>query len=253
MNYLLRNICALCCVVALCAWQVSPAQNVKKCSGSVSSTERTIPVNSKWTSVLTSSLANQQVRHWLFQRIDNKHKTRHWCHCNLNLLHFFTGQKYECARKWNVYCVSLHWLFDSIEKGFCQDESRYTVACNTSKSTRLHTSTPTGTNKKEGELERQHACLSQFWFLLYSLLVYIFYSKEYVFLDGPSFLGLSHISINASIAVNDTALTNDTISRLEIPDPIDSLDLTICPADDILDGCKVSNGKFSIMKINLLI
>lgn len=48
------------------------------------------------------------------------------------------------------------------------------------------------------------------------------------------------------MAVNDTALTNDTISRLEIPDPIDSLDLTICPADDILDGCKVSEGKFTI-------
>ncbi|CAG14479.1 unnamed protein product, partial [Tetraodon nigroviridis] len=117
-----------------------------------------------------------------------------------------TGQKYECARKWNVYCVSLHWLFDSIEKGFCQDESRYTVVRNTSKSTRPHTSTPTGTNKKE---------------------------------DGPSLLGLSHISINASMAVNDTALTNDTISRLEPPDPIESLDLTVCPADDILDGCKL--------------
>lgn len=51
-----------------------------------------------------------------------------------------------------MYCVSLHWLFDSIEKGFCQDESRYTVERNTSKSTRPHTSTPTGTNK-EGELQ----------------------------------------------------------------------------------------------------
>lgn len=49
-----------------------------------------------------------------------------------------------------MYCVSLHWLFDSIEKGFCQDESRYIVQCNAAKSTRPHTSTPTGTNKKEG-------------------------------------------------------------------------------------------------------
>ncbi|XP_070842660.1 DNA topoisomerase 2-binding protein 1 [Chaetodon trifascialis] len=117
-----------------------------------------------------------------------------------------TGQKYECARKWNVYCVSLHWLFDSIEKGFCQDESRYAVERNASKSTRPHTSTPTGTNKKE---------------------------------EGPSLLGLSHISVNASMTINDTALTNATISRLEAPDPIDSLDLTVCPADDILDGCKL--------------
>ncbi|KAM7369735.1 hypothetical protein PAMP_011036 [Pampus punctatissimus] len=116
------------------------------------------------------------------------------------------GQKYECARKWNVYCVSLHWLFDSIEKGFCQDESRYTVQRNTSKTTRPHTSTPTGTSKKD---------------------------------EGPSLLGLSHISVNASMTINDTALTNGTISRLEAPDPIDSLDLTVCPADDILDGCKL--------------
>ncbi|XP_037612697.1 DNA topoisomerase 2-binding protein 1 isoform X1 [Sebastes umbrosus] len=116
-----------------------------------------------------------------------------------------TGQKYECARKWNVYCVSLHWLFDSIEKGFCQDESRYTVERN-SKTSRPHTSTPTGTNKKE---------------------------------EGPSLLGLSHISVNASMTINDTALTNGTISRLEAPDTIDTLDLTVCPADDILDGCKL--------------
>uniref|UniRef100_A0A8C2XJK3 DNA topoisomerase II binding protein 1 n=1 Tax=Cyclopterus lumpus TaxID=8103 RepID=A0A8C2XJK3_CYCLU len=96
-----------------------------------------------------------------------------------------TGQKYECARKWNVYCVSLHWLFDSIEKGFCQDESRYTVERNASKTTRPHTSTPTGTNKKEGEPQTDESC---------------FLTPE---------------------------------------DPIDTLDLTVCPADDILDGCKL--------------
>lgn len=61
-------------------------------------------------------------------------------------------------------------------------------------------------------------------------------------------MGLSHISVNASMTINDTALTNGTISRLEIPDPIDSLDLTVCPGDDILDGCKVSKGKVNIMK-----
>lgn len=42
------------------------------------------------------------------------------------------------------------------------------------------------------------------------------------------------------MTVNDTALTGSTISRLEAPDPIDALDITVCPADDILDGCKVS-------------
>uniref|UniRef100_A0A3P9NDX8 DNA topoisomerase II binding protein 1 n=1 Tax=Poecilia reticulata TaxID=8081 RepID=A0A3P9NDX8_POERE len=130
-----------------------------------------------------------------------------------------TGQKYECARKWNVYCVSLHWLFDSIDKGFCQDESRYTVQRNSSTATRPNTSTPTGTSKRE---------------------------------DGPSLLGLSSISVNTSAAINDTALTNVTMSRVETPDPIDRLDLTVCPADDVLDGCKLYLSGFPEKKLEKL-
>ncbi|KAM9552229.1 DNA topoisomerase 2-binding protein 1-A-like isoform 3-T3 [Salvelinus alpinus] len=103
-----------------------------------------------------------------------------------------SGQKYEYAQKWNVFCVSLHWLFDSIEKGFCQDESRYT-------------STPTVTSKKKEEF----------------------------------LLGLSHISVNTSMTVDDTVMTNATVSRLDTPDPIDALDFTVCPTDDLLDGCKL--------------
>lgn len=76
-----------------------------------------------------------------------------------------------------MYCVSLHWLFDSIEKGFCQDESRYTVECNTSKSTRPHTSTPTGTNKKDGEPQSDSMLLFcsfdffsvQYWFTYFTV------------------------------------------------------------------------------------
>uniref|UniRef100_A0A8D0CVV7 DNA topoisomerase II binding protein 1 n=1 Tax=Sander lucioperca TaxID=283035 RepID=A0A8D0CVV7_SANLU len=71
-----------------------------------------------------------------------------------------TGKSPYHCEKWNVYCVSLHWLFDSIEKGFCQDETRYTVERTTSKTTRPHTSTPTGTNRKEGEPQTDNcACL----------------------------------------------------------------------------------------------
>lgn len=55
------------------------------------------------------------------------------------------------------------------------------------------------------------------------------------------------------MTINDTALTNGTISRLEIPDPVDSLDLTVCPGDDILDGCKVSKGEVNIMNIMSLL
>uniref|UniRef100_A0A8C1NT30 DNA topoisomerase II binding protein 1 n=1 Tax=Cyprinus carpio TaxID=7962 RepID=A0A8C1NT30_CYPCA len=121
-----------------------------------------------------------------------------------------TGQKYEFARKWNVYCVSLHWLFDSIEKGFCQDESRYAVERGKKRAEekpgRPNTSTPTGPNR----------------------------SKE----EGPSLLGLSHIS-NISMNVNETALTTAGISHIESPDPVDSFDITVCRVDDLLDGCKL--------------
>lgn len=62
----------------------------------------------------------------------------------------------------------------------------------------------------------------------------------YVFVaDGPSLLGLSHIS-NVSVNVNETAMTTATMSRIETADPIDAFDVTVCPADDLLDGCKVS-------------
>ncbi|KAM4544166.1 DNA topoisomerase 2-binding protein 1 isoform 1-T2 [Fundulus diaphanus] len=130
-----------------------------------------------------------------------------------------TGQKYECARKWNVYCVSLHWLFDSIEKGFCQDESKYAVQHKASAATRPQTSTPTGSGRRE---------------------------------DGPSLLGLSNISVNASVPINDTALTNVTVSRVETPDPLDRVDLAACPADDVLDGCKLYLSGFPEKKLEKL-
>uniref|UniRef100_A0A8C9VWD8 DNA topoisomerase II binding protein 1 n=1 Tax=Scleropages formosus TaxID=113540 RepID=A0A8C9VWD8_SCLFO len=117
------------------------------------------------------------------------------------------GQKYECARKWNVYCVPLHWLFDSIEKGFCQDESHYSVKPHDQKSSRPHTSTPTGTERHKG--------------------------------TAASLLGVSQISNISLSSVNDSAFTTTSVSRLETPDPLDALDISCCPADDLLDGCKL--------------
>lgn len=37
------------------------------------------------------------------------------------------GEKYEYARKWNLHCVSTQWFFDSVEDGFCLDESPYYI------------------------------------------------------------------------------------------------------------------------------
>lgn len=88
--------------------------------------------------------------------------------------------------------------------------------------------------------------LSVFYKVLVSK-IWVFYI---LFLDAPSLLGLSNISVSTSIGINDTALTSATISRMETPDPIDNLDLTVCPADDVLDGCKVNGGySFKILDI----
>uniref|UniRef100_A0AAY4C5W2 BRCT domain-containing protein n=1 Tax=Denticeps clupeoides TaxID=299321 RepID=A0AAY4C5W2_9TELE len=104
-----------------------------------------------------------------------------------------SGPKYECAQKWNVYCVSINWLFDSIEKGFCQDESNYRVEPSTQKHSKPTTSTPTGSSRNKQQGEKHLLCVS----------------------------------------------VVDLLSRLETSDPVDTLDLTVCPADDLLDGCKL--------------
>ncbi|XP_019730589.1 DNA topoisomerase 2-binding protein 1 [Hippocampus comes] len=145
------------------------------------------------------------------QRLCEQHGARYTGQLKMNecthlIVNEPSGQKYECARKWHVFCVSLRWLFDSIEKGSSQDERHYIVERAASKSTRPNTSTPTGSGKNE---------------------------------DGPSVLGLSRISLNASVTVNDTAFTNATVSHADAPDSLDSLDLTVQPPDDLLDGCKL--------------
>ena len=37
------------------------------------------------------------------------------------------GQKYNYARKWKIPCVSPDWVFDSIEKGFCQSTTPFRI------------------------------------------------------------------------------------------------------------------------------
>nr|XP_015210452.1 PREDICTED: DNA topoisomerase 2-binding protein 1 [Lepisosteus oculatus] len=118
------------------------------------------------------------------------------------------GQKYECARKWNVSCVSVHWLFDSIEKGFCQDENKYRVQPGGKQTNLPNTSTPTDCRKKQ---------------------------------DGCALLGVSQISHINTSSVNDSAVTTVSASRL-VPaeDSLESLDISTFQApDDLLDGCKI--------------
>uniref|UniRef100_A0A8B9PBX6 DNA topoisomerase II binding protein 1 n=1 Tax=Apteryx owenii TaxID=8824 RepID=A0A8B9PBX6_APTOW len=118
------------------------------------------------------------------------------------------GQKYECAKKWNVHCVSVQWFSDSIEKGFCQDETIYKIEAGSKLSNTPSTSTPTS-----------HA------------------SKP----DNHTLSDVSHISnINLS-GVNETACSSAMSSRLDpSPDELGSLDISSCQApEDLLDGCRI--------------
>ncbi|NWQ78149.1 TOPB1 protein, partial [Columbina picui] len=118
------------------------------------------------------------------------------------------GQKYVCAKKWNVHCVSVQWFSDSIEKGFCQDETMYKVEAGSKPSDTPSTSTPTN-----------HA------------------SKP----DNHTLSDVSHISnINLS-GVSETMCCSAMSSRLDPPaDELENLDLSSFQApEDLLDGCRI--------------
>ncbi|XP_050747994.1 DNA topoisomerase 2-binding protein 1 isoform X2 [Gymnogyps californianus] len=131
------------------------------------------------------------------------------------------GQKYECAKKWNVHCVSVQWFSDSIEKGFCQDEKMYKIEAGSKLSNTPSTSTPTN-----------HA------------------SKP----DNHTLSDVSHISnINLS-GVNETACSSAMSSRLDpLPDELENLDISsFQPSEDLLDGCRVYLCGFSGRKLDKL-
>uniref|UniRef100_A0A663MEZ6 DNA topoisomerase II binding protein 1 n=1 Tax=Athene cunicularia TaxID=194338 RepID=A0A663MEZ6_ATHCN len=129
------------------------------------------------------------------------------------------GQKYECAKKWNVHCVSVQWFSDSIEKGFCQDESIYKIEAGSKLSNTPSTSTPTN-----------HA------------------SKP----NNHMLSDVSHISsINLS-GVNETAYSSAMSSRLDpLPDELENLDISSFQApEDLLDGCRIYLCGFSGRKLD---
>ncbi|OXB65945.1 hypothetical protein ASZ78_002693 [Callipepla squamata] len=125
------------------------------------------------------------------------------------------GQKYECAKKWNVHCVPVQWFSDSIEKGFCQDEAMYKIETGSKLSNTPSTSTPTS-----------HATHS-----------------------------LSDVSCISNVnlsSVNETASSSAMSSRLDpAPDELENLDISSFQApEDLLDGCRVYLCGFSGRKLD---
>ncbi|XP_032092698.1 DNA topoisomerase 2-binding protein 1 isoform X2 [Thamnophis elegans] len=129
------------------------------------------------------------------------------------------GQKYECAKRWNVHCISMQWFFDSIEKRFCQDESMYLIVPSTKQDSAPSTSTPTSQASKP---------------------------------DSRTLSDVSHISnINLS-DINETSYSSVLNSRLDpSPDDLNNLNISSLQArEDLLDGCRIYLCGFSARKLD---
>ncbi|XP_077158778.1 DNA topoisomerase 2-binding protein 1 isoform X2 [Paroedura picta] len=129
------------------------------------------------------------------------------------------GPKYECARRWNVHCVSIQWFFDSIEKGFCQNESMYTVQPRSTQESTPSTSTPTNETSKP---------------------------------DSRTLTDVSHISNINFTGINETGCSLAVNSKLDLPlDDLINLDISSLQApEDLLDGCRIYLSGFSGKKLD---
>ncbi|MBZ3876315.1 DNA topoisomerase 2-binding protein 1 [Sciurus carolinensis] len=131
------------------------------------------------------------------------------------------GQKYECARRWNVHCVTTQWFFDSVEKGFCQDESIYKTEPRPETKSMPDTSTPTG---------------------------------QINTIDSRTLSDVSHISnINGS-CINESVCSSVLNSKLESTlENLENLDVSAFQApEDLLDGCRIYLCGFSGRKLDKL-
>ncbi|XP_032344108.1 DNA topoisomerase 2-binding protein 1 isoform X1 [Camelus ferus] len=131
------------------------------------------------------------------------------------------GQKYECAKRWNVHCVTTQWFFDSVEKGFCQDESMYKTEPRPETKSMPDTSTPTG---------------------------------QINTIDSRTLSDVSHISnINAS-CINESIYNSVLNSKVEPTfENLENLDVSAFQApEDLLDGCRIYLCGFSGRKLDKL-
>ncbi|XP_053571725.1 DNA topoisomerase 2-binding protein 1 [Bombina bombina] len=131
------------------------------------------------------------------------------------------GQKYECARKWNVHCVSIQWFFDSIEKSFCQDESIYKMEPASAVKSMPETSTPTRCTNKP---------------------------------DNRTLSDVSNISNISTSCINESAFNSVMSTKLDSPlDNLENLDISSLHApEDLLDGCRIYVCGFGGRKLDKL-
>lgn len=125
--------------------------------------------------------------------------------CTHLLINEAKGQKYLFAKKWEIFIIRSEWLYESIEKGFCQDEANFPVEEGGTSERKMKTSTPER-RSMAGEIT-----------------------------DGD----ISNISMISICNVNETACTTFGNSSTRLEDITEHLDVTKAPAEMFLDGCKM--------------
>ncbi|XP_027728064.1 DNA topoisomerase 2-binding protein 1 isoform X2 [Vombatus ursinus] len=136
--------------------------------------------------------------------------------CTHLIVHEPKGQKYECAKRWNVHCVTIQWFFHSIEKGFCQDEAKYKTEPGPEAKSVPGTSTPTGQNSEASDV--------------------------------------SHISNINSSCINESTHNSVMNNKLgSLVENLQNLDISAFQApEDLLDGCRIYLCGFSGRKLDKL-
>ncbi|XP_053525000.1 DNA topoisomerase 2-binding protein 1 isoform X3 [Artibeus jamaicensis] len=131
------------------------------------------------------------------------------------------GQKYECAKRWNVHCVTTQWFFDSVEKGFCQDESIYKIEPRPETKTMPDTSTPTGQINTG---------------------------------DSRTLSDVSHISNITASCINESMCNSIFNSKVDpMLENLENLDVSAFQSpEDLLDGCRIYLCGFSGRKLDKL-
>ncbi|XP_037700593.1 DNA topoisomerase 2-binding protein 1 isoform X1 [Choloepus didactylus] len=160
------------------------------------------------------------------QQLTVKHGGQYMGHLKMNeCTHLIVqepkGQKYECAKRWNVHCVTTQWFFDSVEKGFCQDESIYKTEPRPETKIMPETSTPTG---------------------------------QVNTIDSHTLSDVSHISNISASCISESMCNSVLNSKLEPTlENLENLDVSAFQApEDLLDGCRIYLCGFSGRKLDKL-
>ena len=153
------------------------------------------------------------------------------------------GEKYEFARKWKIHRVSCQWLYDSINSGYCLDETSYQtlpddgqhcspLGSRLSSSRSLNSTSFTAKSKDQKRISKKATQVA--------------YKSAQVLGDGDLIAGTSgkkkqNLDSDRTMNVFQAAVARSTPSILEDKD----FNVRLQPGNMFLDGCKIYLGNFS--------